>query len=395
MKAITKNQDTQYQFLSICLQNPKILNDTLLKKEYFNQDLQFPFQVMKECYESSNALLFEELLSKGVSDDLLLTLTTLENVSLNKDYVKRLESYIIECYQKEEISKISNDLKNEKIDLSDYYKKVKSIQEIKTMNYTRLDYKTLSESITTNKANIRFDIHKILGNRLKLKENDFVILAGRTGTGKTAYALNLVNDLSRNYRILYINLEMAKSELYTRLISIQSNVRISDIEQIKDEDTNNRVESAMKEIDKKNITVISESQTIEKLRNLISNLDDPKEHMIVVIDHLGLLGASGKSLYEKMTFVAKECRKISLDFNCTIIGLCQLARDTKESKSKKPLLYQLKDSGELENSASRVLMIYENEGKYYIDIQKNRGGSCGEFQVNYDKQTQRISEIKY
>ena len=107
MKAITKNQDTQYQFLSICLQNPKILNDTLLKKEYFNQDLQFPFQVMKECYESSNALLFEELLSKGVSDSLILTLATLENVSLNKDYVKRLESYIIECYQKEEISKIS------------------------------------------------------------------------------------------------------------------------------------------------------------------------------------------------------------------------------------------------------------------------------------------------
>ena len=60
------------------------------KKEYFNQDLQFPFQVMKECYDSSNTLLLEELMTKGVSDDLLLTLTTLENIILNKDYVKRL-----------------------------------------------------------------------------------------------------------------------------------------------------------------------------------------------------------------------------------------------------------------------------------------------------------------
>ena len=274
------------------------------------------------------------------------------------------------------------------------------------MNYSKLDYKTLSESITTDKADIIFEIHRNLSNRLKLKENDFVILTGRTGTGKTAYALNLMNDLSRNYRILYVNLEMAIVELHTRIISIQSNVRISDIDNLKKalkskekvqdniQKNLNNVQEAMKVIDKRNITIISESQTIEKLRNLISNLDDPKEHLIVFIDHLGLLGASGKSLYEKMTYVAKECRKMSLDYNCTIFGLCQLARDTKESKNQKPLLYQLKDSGELENSASRVLLIYEKENRYYIDIQKNRGGSCGEFPINYDKQTQRISELK-
>ena len=49
MNMSNKSKNTQLQFFSICLQNPKVLYDTFLKKEYFIKELQLTFQIMKEC----------------------------------------------------------------------------------------------------------------------------------------------------------------------------------------------------------------------------------------------------------------------------------------------------------------------------------------------------------
>ena len=114
-----------------------------------------------------------------------------------------------------------------------------------------------------------------------------------------------------------------------------------------------------------------------------------------MIDHIGLLNAEGRSLYEKMTNIAKELRKLCLDYNVTIIALSQLSRKGAEGK---PDLSMLRDSGEVEQSATKVVFIYnkkypDGSEDYFLEVAKNRDGLTGNIKVKFDKLTQRIEEI--
>ena len=93
-----------------------------------------------------------------------------------------------------------------------------------------------------------------------------------------------------------------------------------------------------------------------------------------------------------MTYTAKELRKMSLDYNATIIAMCQLSRQA--AQTKKPDLSMLRDSGEIEQSATKVMLLYsEDTGsgeKYYIDIAKNRDGRTGTIPITFTKNNQKI-----
>mgnify|MGYP006068097925 FL=1 len=117
------------------------------------------------------------------------------------------------------------------------------------------------------------------------------------------------------------------------------------------------------------------------------------------VDHLGLTRADNtKSLYEQATEVAKQLRQMCLEYDCTIISASQLNRGAYQSEE--PTLSMLKDSGELENSASKVILLYKadkNENraisKMKVDIVKNRDGVTGYLEMEYDKTKQKFREF--
>ena len=127
---------------------------------------------------------------------------------------------------------------------------------------------------------------------------------------------------------------------------------------------------------------------------------EKNRHTILFIDHLGLTRADNtKSLYEQATEVAKQLRQMCLEYDCTIVSASQLNRGAY--MSERPTLSQLKDSGELENSASKVILLYrdekDKEGKsevsdMRIDIVKNRDGVTGYVEMEYDKPKQIFKE---
>lgn len=228
---------------------------------------------------------------------------------------------------------------------------------------------------------------------MKLKENDFVVIAGTTGSGKSGFALNLLEDLSADYKCLYFNLEMVEQELLQRLIAIKSGLIQNNVAKFNKlpQDDQNKAATAINDYTQRNIHVISKSQTLDTIRANIA-MNNSKKHMIVIIDHIGLIGVKARNSYERMTEIAKELRKYSLDFNCTIIGLCQLNRDAVRSNDG-PKLSMLRDSGEIEQSASKVLFIWHDDTSYSLVLLKNRSGRTGIIDIDYNKETQRIDEI--
>ena len=107
-----------------------------------------------------------------------------------------------------------------------------------------------------------------------------------------------------------------------------------------------------------------------------------------------------KSLYEQSTEIVKQLRQICLNYDCTIIGASQMNRTAYTSDLL--TLNQLKDSGEVENSASKILLLYPKEKndresielEMIVDVAKNRDGRTGTLSMIYDKAKQTFKERK-
>ncbi|WP_196004441.1 DnaB-like helicase C-terminal domain-containing protein [Thomasclavelia ramosa] len=385
----------QDDLIGMFLVKPQLLDLTILKPSYFDKKHRDIFTAIKKSYKENKTIILEDILAvKGIDVDLVIACSTsTATTALFEQY----QDYAIKEYKKKALLATAKKMQIGEIDIDEFYKDVNSFTSLGSYSSTRLTKELLKGSITKHKNNIKFTRFSNLEKKLNLKENDFVILAGATGVGKSGIAINLMDDLSRNYPCVYFNFEMVEEELYQRLISINSKLNQKMLESYETLPQKNMsvVNDAIDDISKRHIDIINHSSTLDKLRSFIMSYKSDK-HFIVFVDHVGLIGVRAKNSYEKMTEVAKELRKMSLDNNCTIIGLCQLNREATKN-AKQPNLSMLRDSGELEQSASKVIFVWKNEKDcaedYYLVIEKNRSGPKSIIPIGYNKENQIAYEL--
>ena len=385
----------QDDLIGMFLVKPQLLDLTILKPSYFDKKHRDIFTAIKKSYKENKTIILEDILAvKGIDVDLVIACSTsTATTALFEQY----QDYAVKEYKKKALLATAKKLQNDEITIDEFYKDTNNFASLGSYSSTRLTKELLKGSITKHKNNIKFTRFSNLEKKLNLKENDFVILAGATGVGKSGIAINLLDDLSRNYPCVYFNFEMVEEELYQRLISINSKLNQKMLEQYETlpQKNMNVVNDAIDDISKRHIDIINHSSTLDKLRSFIMSYKSDK-HFIVFVDHVGLIGVRAKSSYEKMTEVAKELRKMSLDNNCTIIGLCQLNREATKN-AKQPNLSMLRDSGELEQSASKVIFVWRNEKDcaedYYLVIEKNRSGPKSIIPIGYNKENQIAYEL--
>ena len=385
----------QDDLIGMFLVKPQLLDLTILKPSYFDKKHRDIFTAIKKSYKENKTIILEDILAvKGIDVDLVIACSTsTATTALFEQY----QDYAVKEYKKKALLATAKKLQNDEITIDEFYKDTNNFASLGSYSSTRLTKELLKGSITKHKNNIKFTRFSNLEKKLNLKENDFVILAGATGVGKSGIAINLMDDLSHNYPCVYFNFEMVEEELYQRLISINSKLNQKMLESYETlpQKNMNVVNNAIDDISKRHIDIINHSSTLDKLRSFIMSYKSDK-HFIVFVDHVGLIGVRAKNSYEKMTEVAKELRKMSLDNNCTIIGLCQLNREATKN-AKQPNLSMLRDSGELEQSASKVIFVWKNEKDcaedYYLVIEKNRSGPKSIIPIGYNKENQIAYEL--
>lgn len=385
----------QEDLIGMFLVKPQLLDLTILKPSYFDKKHRDIFTAIKKSYKENKTIILEDILAvKGIDVDLVIACSTsTATTALFEQY----QDYAVKEYKKKALLATAKKLQNDEITIDEFYKDTNNFASLGSYSSTRLTKELLKGSITKHKNNIKFTRFSNLEKKLNLKENDFVILAGATGVGKSGIAINLMDDLSRNYPCVYFNFEMVEEELYQRLISINSKLNQKMLESYETLPQKNMsvVNDAIDDISKRHIDIINHSSTLDKLRSFIMSYKSDK-HFIVFVDHVGLIGVRAKNSYEKMTEVAKELRKMSLDNNCTIIGLCQLNREATKN-AKQPNLSMLRDSGELEQSASKVIFVWKDEKSnaenYYLVIEKNRSGPKSIIPIGYNKENQIAYEL--
>ncbi len=277
--------------------------------------------------------------------------------------------------------------------------------EQKSLNskLNRLTKEQIYSLVSQKKNRIVFRFEK-LTKAANIQEHDLIVIAARPGVGKTGFALNVLENLSDNYNCLYFNMEMTEQQIYRRLIGINTYLEVNKLDDFSDQYVVNKAKDACNNLSKKKINIITGGQTIRTIKSQVIK-ESNNEHTIVFIDYVGLIRDTEKnrSSYERVTEIVKELRQISLDYNCTIFVLAQINRNSEKEKDKYPKISDLKESGELEQSATTVLMLHNENAYKFVDarndyvkliIGKNRNGETGIIDYHYNQKNQRFCETK-
>lgn len=277
--------------------------------------------------------------------------------------------------------------------------------EQKSLNskLNRLTKEQIYSLVSQKKNRIVFRFEK-LTKAANIQEHDLIVIAARPGVGKTGFALNILENLSDNYNCLYFNMEMTEQQIYRRLIGINTYLEVNKLDNFSDQYVVNKAKDACNNLSKKKINIITGGQTIRTIKSQVIK-ESNNEHTIVFIDYVGLIRDTEKnrSSYERVTEIVKELRQISLDYNCTIFVLAQINRNSEKEKDKYPKISDLKESGELEQSATTVLMLHNENAYKFVDarndyvkliIGKNRNGETGIIDYHYNQKNQRFCETK-
>ena len=390
--------------LVIIYNHNNLINEVQINQNMFlNKNNKDIFIAMKKVYEKNKSIDIESISHEiePIIDYFALEIAANDyyvDVNYENQFIscqKRiLDNYKIRLYEQ-----LSKQVASKVISVEEYNNKIDRINQFNIINKINyLTEKELLNNIYVKNKGIKFTKFPVLERTLKLFQNDLLVIGASTGVGKSGFMLNLMNDLSTNYQCIYFNIEMAKSTIYRRLLAINQSIPINSIDS-PSEYQSELIKKGLKEIENKKIIIENQINNIQDLKVIISKAKDKNKHTIIFIDHIGLLKTNNsKSLYEQLTQIAKELRNICFDYDCTIIAASQLNRSSYSEEN--PTINMLKDSGELENSSRKVIILYRDskcskedlEPIMKVSIQKNDTGIIGNINMKYYKISQVFKE---
>ena len=210
------------------------------------------------------------------------------------------------------------------------------------------------------------------------QKSDLIILAGRPSMGKTAFVLNITENIIKNYKvpILFFSLEMSKEQLIYRLLSNETGISQTRLKigNLYKEDWHELKESIQTYSrlplfidDQANLTTQDIRSKIKKI------LFEQNKIGLIVIDYLQLLVNSklkSENRVQELSQITRALKNIAKEFQIPIIALSQLSRNVENRINKRPVLSDLRESGSIEQDADLVLMLYR-ENYYNPTIEKN------------------------
>ena len=201
-----------------------------------------------------------------------------------------------------------------------------------------------------------------LDKHVMLERGDYVIVGGRPSSGKTAFTLQMMLEMAKLHRVAYFSLETNPEKLFDRSASNRSGVELRSIKrrELDYEDKTAIAESLDEYIDRELYLVAAAGWTADQVRACAQQLQSE----VIFVDYLGLITHSSKDLYQKVTGISIALRTLAETTGITVIALSQLNRDGKSDQKSRaidngPEMENLRDSGQIEQDADVVFLIYE------------------------------------
>lgn len=271
----------------------------------------------------------------------------------------------------------------------------------------RIDYLYQREN-QGNVTGVATGFHDLDEKTSGLQPGDLIIVAGRPSMGKTAFSLNIAENiaLDSNKAVAVFSMEMGATQLATRMIGSvgrldQHRMRNGNLE---DEDWV-RLTTALGKLNDAPVFIdegagLSSFDVRARARRLHRQCGGLG---LIVVDYLQLMtGSSGKQSENRATEISeisRSLKSLAKELNVPVIALSQLNRGLEQRTDKRPVMSDLRESGAIEQDADLILFIYRDEvynpdsqdkGTAEIIIAKQRNGPIGRVRLTFMGQFTRF-----
>lgn len=236
---------------------------------------------------------------------------------------------------------------------------------------------------------------------------DLIILAARPSMGKTAFALETALHIGMNSDepAIIFELEMGEESLIKRLIA---NVGLIDIHKL----TMGSIEphefekytNATAKLYNANLIIDTQPGiSVAEMKAKARRIKRERGLSCIIVDYLGLIpGERGMSRYETVSENTRQLKNMARELDVPVIALSQLSRLVEQRNDKRPMLSDLRESGEIEQTADLVMFLYRDD--YYnpdsdmknimeIIVAKHRNGPTGKVELLFHKEYNKFLEL--
>lgn len=255
-----------------------------------------------------------------------------------------------------------------------------------------------------------------------LQPEELIILAARPAVGKTAFALNIAQNVATKQDgvVAVFSLEMGAESLVNRMICAEGSIDAGHLRtgQLTEDEWSDLIvaSGALSEAD----VYIDDTPGIRvtEIRSKSRRLLKERGRLdLIVIDYLQLIEGSGKrneNRQQEVSEISRQLKKIAKELHVPVIALSQLSRGVEQRQDKRPVLSDIRESGSIEQDADIVAFLYRDD--YYergdgedddggepmledniveVIIEKNRSGARGTVKLIFTKEFNKFSSVSF
>ncbi|MFC4183623.1 replicative DNA helicase [Saccharococcus thermophilus] len=242
------------------------------------------------------------------------------------------------------------------------------------------------------------------------QRSDFIIVAARPSVGKTAFALNIAQNVATktNENVAIFSLEMSAQQLVMRMLCAEGNINAQNLRtgKLTPEDWG-KLTMAMGSLSNAGIYIDdTPSIRVSDIRAKCRRLKQESGLGMVVIDYLQLIQGSGRNRenrQQEVSEISRSLKALARELEVPVIALSQLSRSVEQRQDKRPMMSDIRESGSIEQDADIVAFLYrddyynkdsENKNIIEIIIAKQRNGPVGTVQLAFIKEYNKFVNLE-
>ena len=199
------------------------------------------------------------------------------------------------------------------------------------------------------------------------KRGDLLVLASRTGVGKTALLLNFARNaaVGQHAAVAFFSLEMSGDQLATRLLSAEADVGSTRLRlgQHRD-DEERRIMNAIEVLSETAIYIDDSALlTVPEIRAKCRRLQVEHGLDLVIVDYLQLVHGSGRAdtRANEIGAITRALKELARELSVPVVAAAQLSRAVESRTPHIPMLSDLRESGSIEQDSDVVMFIYRED----------------------------------
>ena len=247
-------------------------------------------------------------------------------------------------------------------------------------------------------------IDSLLGG---MRGGTLTVMAGRPSMGKSTLALNVANNMaSTNKNVLFYSLEMQQVQLMMKIVASETDINLNKVDNnTLTEEENDQWYRALAQAGNKTMTILDRGNV--SVRDIVSKARQMNGQTgidCIVIDYLQIMKYDKGKEISELGNITRELKYLSKELDIPIILLSQLSRGVEQRENKRPLMSDLRSSGEIEQDADCIIMVYRDEyytkeesedrGLAEIIVAKNRMGQIGWVKCKFEGQYSKFSDME-